>query len=107
MHRHHHLFERICTLENLIAAAHEALRGKRMRRPGAGFLADFEKEVCALHEELWAGAYRHRPRRGPWRHRRQLHIQSVRDGCRSRTLLAAAVAGGPGLVWLSATAPGV
>lgn len=59
MHRHHHLFERICTLENLIAAAHEALRGKRMRRPGAGFLADFEKEVCALHEELWAGTYLH------------------------------------------------
>lgn len=59
MHRHHHLFERIGTLENLIAAAHEALRGKRMRKPGAGFLADFEKEVCGLHEELWAGTYRH------------------------------------------------
>ncbi len=59
MHRHHHLFERIGTLENLIAAAHEALRGKRIRQPGAGFLADFEKEVCALHEELWAGTYRH------------------------------------------------
>jgi len=59
MHRHHHLIERIGTLENLIAAAHKALRGKRIGQPGAGFLADFEKEVCALHEELWAGAYRH------------------------------------------------
>ena len=59
MHSHHHLFEKIATLENLIAAAHAALRGKRMRMPGAAFLADFEKEVVLLHEELWAGSYRH------------------------------------------------
>ncbi|MEI8376620.1 MAG: hypothetical protein WCJ35_27700 [Planctomycetota bacterium] len=57
MHSHHHLFEKIATLENLIAATHAALRGKRM--PGAAFLADFEKEVFLLHEELWAGSYRH------------------------------------------------
>jgi len=55
MHSHRHLFEKIATLENLIAAAHAALRGKRMRMPGAAFLADFEKEVVLLHEELWAG----------------------------------------------------
>ncbi|MBN2131341.1 MAG: group II intron reverse transcriptase domain-containing protein [Sedimentisphaerales bacterium] len=59
MHSHRHLFERVCTLENLIAAGKAALRGKRMRLPGAAFLADFEKEVFALHEELWAGTYRH------------------------------------------------
>lgn len=59
MHQHRHLFERICSLENLILAARAALRGKRLRLPGAAFLADFEKEVFALHEELWAGTYRH------------------------------------------------
>ncbi len=59
MHQHRHLFERICTLENLIAAGKAALRGKRMRPPGAFFLAEFEKEIFALHEELWAGTYRH------------------------------------------------
>ena len=59
MHQHRHLFERICALENLIAAAKAALRGKRTRLPGAAFLADFEKEVFALHDELWAGTYRH------------------------------------------------
>jgi len=59
MHQHRRLFERICTLENLIAAGKAALRGKRMRPPGAVFLAEFEKEIFALHEELWAGTYRH------------------------------------------------
>ena len=59
MHQHRHLFERICTLENLIVAATAALRGKRMRLPGAAFLAEFEKEVFSLHDELWAGTYRH------------------------------------------------
>ena len=59
MHTHRHLFERVATLENLITAAHAALRGKRMRMPGAGFLADFEKDVFRLHDELWAGSYRH------------------------------------------------
>ena len=59
MHQHRHLFERICSLENLIAAGKAALRGKRTRLPGAAFLADFEKEVSWLHDELWAGTYRH------------------------------------------------
>ena len=59
MHAHRHLFERVATLENLIPAARAALRGKRLRLPGAAFLADFEKEVFALHDELWSGTYRH------------------------------------------------
>ncbi len=59
MHRHHHLFERIATLENLIAAGKAALRGKRLRPPGCQFFGDFEKEVFALHDELWAGSYHH------------------------------------------------
>ncbi len=32
---------------------------RRMRRPGSDFLADFEKEVVALHEQLLDGSYRH------------------------------------------------
>jgi hypothetical protein len=59
VHQHCRLFERICSLENLILAAKAALRGKRTRLPGAAFLADFEKEVSWLHDELWAGTYRH------------------------------------------------
>ena len=59
MHRHRHLFERIASLENLIAAGKAALRGKRSHLPGAAFAADFEKEVFALHEELLAGTYKH------------------------------------------------
>ena len=59
MHRHRHLFERIASLQNLIVAGKAALRGKRSHLPGAAFLADFEKEVSALHDELWAGTYKH------------------------------------------------
>ncbi len=59
MHRHQRLYERIVRLENLIAAARSALRGRRWRGPGAAFLANFEHEVVALHEELSAGSYRH------------------------------------------------
>ncbi len=38
---------------------YRALRGKRLRPPGCQFFGDFEKEVFALHDELWAGTYRH------------------------------------------------
>jgi hypothetical protein len=40
MHRHHHLFERIAALENLIAAGRAALRGKRLASP-LGFVRAF------------------------------------------------------------------
>ena len=59
MHTHRRLFERVSMLENLIRAARAALRGKRMRLPGAAFFADFEKEVFSLHDELSNGSYRH------------------------------------------------
>ena len=35
MHRHKHLFEQVCSFNNLHAAARKALRGKRRRLPGA------------------------------------------------------------------------
>jgi len=63
MHRHHHLFERIGTLENLLAAATDALRGKRQRGPGFRFWTELEHEICALHDELLSGTYRHGPYR--------------------------------------------
>ncbi len=59
MHTHRHLFERICTLENLLAAAQSALRGKRQRGPGFSFWMEFEHEICALQDELLSGTYRH------------------------------------------------
>lgn len=59
MHRHRHLFERVCSLENLLAAATKALKGKRSNGAGAAFLAEQEKELVALEEELSTGSYRH------------------------------------------------
>jgi RNA-directed DNA polymerase len=53
----------VASLENLLAAAREALRGKRSRPPGAAFFADLEHEVAALHRELRTGSYRHGPYR--------------------------------------------
>ena len=61
MHTRRHLFERICTLENLLAAATEALRGKRQRGPGFRFWVELETEICALHDELLSGTYQHGP----------------------------------------------
>ena len=49
MHRHKHLFEQVVSFENVLAAAREALRGKRWREPGASFYADLERQVVDLH----------------------------------------------------------
>ncbi len=59
MHTHRGLFDKICTLENLLAAAHDALRGKRQRGPGFRFWVELEPEICRLHDELVSGDYRH------------------------------------------------
>ena len=59
MRRHRGLFERVCSFENLAAAGREAVRGKRGRLPAAAFLAEQEKELLALREELVSGSYRH------------------------------------------------
>ena len=61
LHRHRHLFERVSSFENVLAAARAALRGKRRGRAGAAFFADLEHEVAALHRELRDGSYRHGP----------------------------------------------
>ena len=59
MKRHKYLFEKICSFENLHAAAYAALKGKRGKKPAAAFFADLEEELVALHRELMDGTYRH------------------------------------------------
>ena len=58
MKRHKHLWERLCSFENLAAAAREALLGKRGRHAGARFFADWEREVVRLERALREGTYR-------------------------------------------------
>lgn len=57
MHRHKHLFEQVVSFGNLLAAAREALRGRRWRKPGASFYAELEKHLVDLHAELSGGYY--------------------------------------------------
>jgi RNA-directed DNA polymerase len=57
--RHKHLFEEVCSYENLFAAARKAWRGKRSRRPAAEFYSRFEEEIVSLRTELLSGTYRH------------------------------------------------
>ena len=60
MKTHKHLFERVCALENLLAASREALKnGKREKPPGARYFAELEKQAVRLRRELLAGTYRH------------------------------------------------
>ena len=59
MKRHNHLFEPICSFENLHAAAISAMRGKKGKRPAATFFANLEEELIALREELLGGSYQH------------------------------------------------
>ena len=57
MKRSKNLGERVCSFENLAAAAREALLGKRGSPVGARFFADWEREVVRLERELRAGRY--------------------------------------------------
>ncbi|MEA3279920.1 MAG: hypothetical protein U9Q38_04910 [Thermodesulfobacteriota bacterium] len=59
MKRHKHLYEQVCSFENLHAAAYAALRGKRGKKPAAAFFADLEEELVALRTELLSGTYQH------------------------------------------------
>jgi len=61
MKRHKHLFEQVCSWDNVLAASREALRGKRRGAAAARFFLEWEKEVVALVEELRTGSYRHGP----------------------------------------------
>lgn len=58
MHRHKHLFDEVASFDNLRAAASAALRGRRLREPGASFFSELEKELVDLHDELSGDSYR-------------------------------------------------
>lgn len=56
-----HLFEPICSLENLFRAAHKAALGKRHKPYVDAFRLDVEREIWKLREELLAGIYQPGP----------------------------------------------
>ncbi len=58
MKRHKHLWGQICSYENIAAAAHEAMRGKREKSAGARFFSVWEREAVRLARELRDGSYR-------------------------------------------------
>ncbi|AQQ09839.1 Group II intron-encoded protein LtrA [Sedimentisphaera cyanobacteriorum] len=59
MKRHKQLYESVCSFENLYAAAVKAMKGKRGKRPGAGFYAEMEDEIITLQKQLLDGTYCH------------------------------------------------
>lgn len=58
MKTHRHLWEQVVSPENLMAAATDAMRGKRCRSSASLFFARWETEVWRLHDELRCGEYR-------------------------------------------------
>lgn len=63
MIRHGHLFERVATFENLVAAWHEARIGKTRKPAVARFGYAAERELHRIRAELLDGAYRFGPYR--------------------------------------------
>ena len=57
MHRHHHLFEAICTFDNLLVAARKAQRGKRYTEEVAQFNHRVESQLLRLRAELRSARY--------------------------------------------------
>ena len=57
MRRHKHLFEEVVSFDNLLGAARDALRGRRLRQPGASFYASLEQHVVDLQSELSSETY--------------------------------------------------
>lgn len=49
--RHKHLFDQIVSLENLFAAAHKAMRGKRGKVPVARCFTELEKTVVGVRQD--------------------------------------------------------
>lgn len=58
MERHHHLYEKICSFENLLLAARRAQKGKKLKSSVSDFNLEFEKEIFALQAELLSQTYR-------------------------------------------------
>ena len=55
--RHKNLFDQVVSLENLFAAAHEAMRGKRGKIPVARCFGELEKVVVGVRDDLVAGTW--------------------------------------------------
>ena len=77
-----HTYEYIISVENLLAAWREFVRGKRKKRDVQEFQYKLMDNILALHRELAAGTYKH----GGYRHfkisdpkPRDIHKASVRD----------------------------
>jgi RNA-directed DNA polymerase len=77
-----HSYEDIISVENLLAAWREFLRGKRKKQDVQEFQYKLMDNVLALHRDLAAGTYRH----GGYKHfrisdpkTRDIHKASVRD----------------------------
>ena len=59
MKRKGYIFEEICNLENLTAAAKEAAKGKKSSSYGVRlFLKNPEQKLLNLHNELLSGKFR-------------------------------------------------
>ena len=114
MKTHRHLWQRVVSPENLMAAAADAMRGKRGRGSAARFFSRWETEVWRLHEELVCGEYRpgaytyfkiHEPKErmvaaAPFRDRVVHHalvrvLQPISSRASSRTALPAGRARAP------------
>lgn len=63
MKRYGKLYPQVVSYENLLLAAHKALRGKKFKASVASFYFHLENEVIALQEELTSNRYRPRPYR--------------------------------------------
>ena len=61
MKRYGYLFDRICSIDNLRAAAHNAAHGKRKRDEVQKFFADLENNLQGIYTELRAHTYRTSP----------------------------------------------
>ena len=82
MKRIGHLFERIVRFDNLLAAAHNAVRGKKNRQPVAAFYFHLETELLQLERELLSDSYCPRPYRSFWVHepkQRRICAADIRD----------------------------
>ena len=82
MKRIGHLFEQIVRFDNLLAAAHKAVQGKKNRQPVAAFYFHLETELLQLERELLSDSYRPRPYRSFWVHepkQRRICAADIRD----------------------------
>ena len=82
MKRIGHLFEQIVRFDNLLAAAHKAVQGKKNRPPVAAFYFHLETELLQLERELLSKSYRPRPYQTFWMYEpkyRRICAAHIRD----------------------------